>query len=366
MWPARRQYQPLTIAEIAELLGDQAEYLLDFQHPKIAKEHLYLPSKDFIKEVWEESDRNNDVLRNLKLLFNHGRLAGTGYLSILPVDQGVEHAAGYSFYKNPIYFDPAKIVELAIEGGCNAVASSAGVLGAVAHRYAEKIPFVVKLNHNELLSYPNQHRQTMFATVDQAATMGAVAVGATIYFGSKDSRAEIEEVSQAFAQAHQQGLATILWAYVRNPAFKVAGRNQERAVDITGQANYLAATVGADIIKQKLPESNNGYQVLNMGESSYGKYDPSVSRELIGQHPIDWARYQILNNYAGRLGLLNSGGKSSDDDLVEVVRTAVINKRAGGMGVIAGRKAFQRPFEEGVYLLHAIQDVYLNEEVTIA
>lgn len=366
MWPVREQYQPLSTQQIRDLLGDEADNLLDFNQPIIGKEQLHLPHKNFVQDVFGESDRSDVVIKNLSRIFNHGRLAKTGYLSILPVDQGVEHAAGFSFYPNPDYFDPAKIVELAIEGGCSGVTSSVGVLGAVAHRYAQQIPFIVKLNHNELLSYPNRHEQTMMATATQAAQMGAAAVGATIYFGSPGSRQEIEQVSQAFAHAHELGLGTVLWCYVRNDAFQVNGVNHERSADITGQANYLGATIQADIIKQKLPEGNGGFHDLNHAKSSYGKFDARLY-ELIGSHPIDLTRYQVLNNFAGRVGLLNSGGASAGkDDLAQAVRTAVINKRAGGMGVIAGRKAFQKPFSEGVALLRAIQDVYLNEDITIA
>lgn len=367
MWPARDSYQPLTYQQIEKLLGSEAESLLGFSNPKVDKKRLHVPHKNYVDDVFGESDRSDEVIKNLKRLFDHGRLGKTGYLSILPVDQGVEHAAGFTFYKNPDYFDPSKIVELALDGGCNGVTSSVGVLGAVAHRYANKIPFIVKLNHNELLSIPNRHEQTMMAQVTQAVAMGAVAVGATIYFGSADSRKEIKEVSAAFALAHELGLGTVLWCYVRNDAFSVKKTNHERSADITAQANYLGATIQADIIKQKLPEGNGGYQALNMGKSSYGKFEPDVYDRLIGEHPIDWTRYQVLNNYAGRVGLLNSGGASvGDNDLEAVVRTAVINKRAGGMGIIAGRKAFQKSKAEGVALLRAIQDVYLNEDITIA
>jgi len=356
----------LTIEKIRQYLGDEASDLLEFAQPKIAREKLQLPSAQFVDQVFSQSDRSDAVIKNLKRLYGHGRLGNTGYLSILPVDQGVEHAAGYSFYKNPDYFDPTNIVELALQGGCNGVASTFGVLGLVARRYAEKIPFIVKINHNELLTYPNVHDQIMFGTVEQAAEMGAVAVGATVYFGSPESRQEMVEVAAAFARAHELGLATILWAYVRNDVFQKGKTNHEQSADITGQANYLAATMQADIIKQKLPSSNGGFKSLNTSGSSYGKFDAAVDEDLIGTHPIDLTRYQVLNNYAGKISLINSGGASGEDDFAEAVRTAVINKRAGGAGIIAGRKAFQRPFSEGVQLLHTIQDVYLHKEVTIA
>lgn len=364
MWSTSTDYSPLTIQQIADLLGDEAQDLLTYQ-PKIPMAGLHLPNSNFVKQIFSVSNRSKEVVNNLERLFNHGRLAKTGYLSILPVDQGVEHAAGFSFYKNPTYFDPESIVRLALEGGCNGVASTFGVLGAVAKKYADKIPLIVKINHNELLSYPNVHDQIMFGTVQQAADMGAVAVGATVYFGSPESRSEIVQVAQAFAKAHELGLATILWAYVRNPAFTLDGENCEKASDITGQANYLAATMQADIIKQKMPESAAGLGLITSASSDYGKFEPDVEKYLIGQHVIDWTRYQVLNNFAGRIGLLNSGGASGSNDIAAAVKTAVINKRAGGMGIIAGRKAFQRPFAEGVQLLHAIQDVYLNSQVTV-
>jgi len=366
MWPVRSNREIMSIDEIRRFLGDSADDLLKFRSPKVSSKLLNLPEPNFVDKVFAGSDRSDAVIKNLKRLFGHGRLGNTGYLSILPVDQGVEHAAGYSFYKNPIYFDPENIVNLAIKGGCNGLASSFGILGMVADRYADKIPLIVKLNHNELLSYPNTYDQIMFGTVEQAAAMGAVAVGATIYFGSPESRREIVEVAAAFARAHELGLATILWAYVRNDAFTVGKTNHERSADVTGQANYLAATLSADIIKQKLPESNGGFKALQTKASDYGKFDASVDEQLIGDHPIDLTRYQVLNNFAGRIGLLNSGGASGEDDLADVIRTAVINKRAGGMGIIAGRKAFQRPFADGVKLLHAIQDVYLSKDITVA
>ena len=366
MWSARPSLQAVGIEEIRRYLGDEADSLLNFSSPKVLAAQLQVPEPHYVDHVFGGSDRSDAVIKNLKRLFSHGRLGNTGYLSILPVDQGVEHAAGYSFYKNPEFFDPQRIVQLAIEGGCNGVASGFGVLGLVARKYADRIPFIVKINHNELLTYPNVHDQIMFGTVERAAEMGAVAVGATVYFGSPESRREIVDVAAAFAKAHELGLATILWAYVRNDAFTQDKVNHERSADITGQANYLAATMQADIIKQKLPERNGGFAALHAQASDYGKFDAQVDSQLIGEHPIDLTRYQVLNNFAGKIGLLNSGGASGKDDFAEVVRTAVINKRAGGMGIIAGRKAFQRPFAEGVKLLHTIQDVYLSPEVTIA
>jgi len=357
----------VTISRIAELLGDEAEYLLEHTCTTIPKELLHLPGPDFVDRVWKDSDRNPRVLRAMQELFNTGRLAGTGYLSILPVDQGIEHSAGASFAPNPIYFDPENIVKLAIEGGCNAVATTFGVLGAVARKYAHKIPFILKLNHNELLSYPNTYDQVLFARVKDAWNMGCVGVGATIYWGSPESRRQLQEISEAFSYAHELGMVTILWCYLRNNAFKVNGVNHETAADLTGQANHLGVTIEADIIKQKLPTHNGGYKALNTGSSSYGKLDERIYTELSTDHPIDLTRYQVANCYMGRCGLINSGGASKGkDDLRDAVRTAVINKRAGGMGLISGRKAFQRPMKEGVELLHAIQDVYLNPEVTIA
>ncbi|HDM67371.1 MAG TPA: class I fructose-bisphosphate aldolase [Thermoplasmatales archaeon] len=348
------------------MLGEEADYLLNHTCEKIPKERLHLPGPDFVDRVFIDSDRPTQVLRNLKAIFNHGRLAGTGYLSILPVDQGVEHSAAASFTPNPDYFDPEKIIELAIKGGCNAVASTLGVLGAVARRYAHRIPFIVKINHNELLTYPNKYDQIMFASVEQAWELGAAAVGATIYFGSPESNRQIQEVSKAFHYAHELGMATILWCYLRNPAFKVEGRDYHTAADLTGQANHLGVTIEADIVKQKQPTINGGYAVLNRNGVTYGKFDERTYTELMSDHPIDLTRYQVANCYMGRVGLINSGGASGEDDFRQAVRTAVINKRAGGMGLISGRKAFQRPMEEGIKLLHAIQDVYLCEEVTIA
>jgi fructose-bisphosphate aldolase, class I len=353
-------------SKIQELLGDDAETLLDYSTPKISKESLYVPSGDFVDRVWLDSDRTPQVLRSIQTLFDNGRLAKTGYLSILPVDQGIEHSAGASFAPNPKLFDPKNIVELAIEGGCNAVASTYGVLGAVARKYAHKIPFIVKINHNELLTYPNKADQILFGTLKEAKNMGAVAIGATVYFGSDESGRQIVEIANAFAQAHELGMATILWCYLRNNKFKTPEGDMHTAADLTGQANHLGVTIQADIIKQKLPERNGGYNALNM-ESSYGKTNPKIYTDLTSDNPIDLVRYQVANCYMGRAGLINSGGESKgESDLADAVRTAVINKRGGGMGLISGRKAFQRPTAEGVELLNAIQDVYLAKEVTIA
>lgn len=353
------------IDRIASALGTQAPYLLDHTCTTIDRSSIMVPSPSSVSEVFGGSDRNNRVLANLQRIHSTGRLADTGYVSILPVDQGIEHSAGASFAKNPIYFDPMRIVELAIEGGCNAVASTFGVLGNVARTYAHHIPFVVKINHNELLTYPNKFDQILFGTVRQAHDMGAAAIGATIYFGSPESGRQIVEISQAFALAHELGMATILWCYLRNPSFKT-DKDYHVAADLTGQANHLGVTIGADIIKQKLPENNGGFQALNMGGSSYGKLDKRMYTELSSDHPIDLCRYQVANCYMGRIGLINSGGASGENDMAEAIATAVINKRAGGMGLISGRKAFQRPMNEGVDLLHAIQDVYLCQDVTIA
>ncbi len=351
---------------IAQYLGDKAEYLLNFKSPKIPKEHLHLPGPEVVDRLFAGSDRNNRVLGNLQRIVKQGRLGGTGYLSILPVDQGIEHSGGASFARNPAYFDAENIVRLAIEGGCNAVASTFGVLGAVARKYAHKIPFLVKINHNELLTYPNKFDQIMFGTVKQAADMGAAAVGATIYFGSDQSTRQIVEVSQAFALAHEIGLATVLWCYLRNNAFK-QDKDYHLSADLTGQANHLGVTIQADIIKQKLPENNGGFKALNTGGASYGKFDEKIYTELTSDHPIDLCRYQVANCYMGRAGLINSGGESKGAaDLQNAVMTAVINKRAGGMGLISGRKAFQRPMKEGIGLLNAIQDVYLSQEITVA
>ena len=349
------------MTHIAELLGDEAEDLLGYQSTGIPKSMLHLPGPDFVDRVMMESDRKPAVLRGFQTLMNNGRLAHTGYLSILPVDQGVEHSAGSSFAPNPIYFDPENIVRLALAGGCNAVASTLGVLGSIGRRYAHKIPFLVKLNHNEMLTYPAMYDQTPWADVEQAFDMGAVAVGATIYFGSEQSRRQVEEVSAAFARAHELGMVTVLWAYLRNSAFKHEGTDYHSAADLTGQANHLAATIEADIVKQKQATNDGGFTAIG-----FGKTHPRVYEELSGSHPIDRVRYQVANCYMGRIGMINSGGPSGKDDLHQAVRTAVINKRAGGMGLISGRKAFQKPMEEGVALLHAIQDVYLSSEVTIA
>jgi class I fructose-bisphosphate aldolase len=350
-----------TINAIEDLLGAEGKTLLAHRCEGIAKESLHLPGPDFVDRIHGASDRPVSVLRNLQQILSHGRLAETGYVSILPVDQGIEHSAGASFAKNPSYFDPESIVKLAMDGGCNAVASTLGVLGSVARRYAHRIPFIVKLNHNEFLSYPNRFDQIFFARVKQAVDMGAVAVGATIYFGSEESTRQLQEVSQAFQTAHEMGLATILWCYLRNSAFKTKEKDYHLAADLTGQANHLGVTLEADIIKQKLPENNGGFLALN-----FGKTDKRVYSDLARDNPIDLTRYQLANCYMGRAGLINSGGASGENDFAEAVRTAVINKRAGGMGLISGRKAFQRPLAEGVKLLNAIQDVYLCKDVTIA
>ena len=351
-----------SLSKIEELLGDQAKALLEHTCNTVPKSDLHLPGPDFVERVWTLSDRPTKVLRSLQTLFDHGRLAGTGYLSILPVDQGIEHSAGASFSPNPAYFDGAKIVELAIEGGCNAVASTFGVLGSVARKYAHRIPFICKLNHNELLTYPNHYDQVVFGTVEEAWEMGAMAVGATIYFGSEESDRQLQEIAVAFHEAHQMGMATVLWCYLRNPAFKKDGVNYESSADLTAQANHLGVTIEADIIKQKQPESNRGYEVINFGKTS-----PLVYDKLTTDNPIDLTRFQVMNCFMGRAGLINSGGESKGaTDLEEAVRTAVINKRAGGMGLISGRKAFQRPMKEGIELLNAIQDVYLTPEITVA
>jgi len=351
--------------DIEASLGAEAANLLNHVCKGIPKETLHLPGPDFVDRVWTASDRPISVLCSLQQLFNHGRLAGTGYVSILPVDQGIEHSAGASFAKNPTMFDPEGIVKLAIEGGCNAVASTLGVLGACARKYAHRIPFLLKFNHNEFLTYPNKYDQIAFASVKQARDMGAVAVGATIYFGSAESSRQIVEVSAAFQAAHELGMATVLWCYLRNSAFK-KDKDYHVSADLTGQANHLGVTIEADIIKQKMPENNGGYNVLNSKENPYGKTDKRVYTELATDHPIDLTRYQVANCYMGRAGLINSGGASGENDFAEAVRTAVINKRAGGMGLISGRKAFQRPLAEGIKLLNAIQDVYLDKRVTVA
>ena len=345
----------------ADILGSEANELLAHQCRTVSKELLHLPGPTFVDDVVTASDRPNAVLRNLQMLFSHGRLAWTGYVSILPVDQGIEHSAGASFAPNPLYFDPGNIVKLAIEGQCNAVASTLGVLGAVSRKYAHKIPFIVKINHNELLSYPNTYDQRLFASVEQAFDMGAVAVGATVYYGSEESRRQIEEISEAFERAHELGLFTVLWAYLRNSAFKKDGVDYHTATDLTGQANHLAATIEADIVKQKQPTTNGGFKALNLG-----KTHPDVYEKLTSDHPIDLTRYQVVNCYMGRVPLINSGGASGGNDLQQAVRTAVINKRAGGTGLITGRKAFQKPMKEGIKLLGAVQDVYLDKGITVA
>ncbi len=354
------------IDQVREILGKEAEDLLNFNQPKVPKDQLHLPGPDWVDRIFAPSDRPIPVLRSLQALFNHGRLSGTGYLSILPVDQGIEHSAGASFAPNPIYFDPENIVKLAIEGGCNGVASTLGVLGAVARKYAHKIPMILKINHNELLTYPNKFDQILFAGVEQAYDLGAVAVGATIYFGSEESSRQIQEISEAFSAAHEMGMATILWCYLRNPAFKAGGVDYHTSADLTGQANHLGATIQADIIKQKLPENDGGYKALNQGGKSYGKYSEKMYTQLCSNHPIDLCRYQVVNNYMGRIGLINSGGAAGKNDLQDAVKTAVINKRAGGMGLISGRKTFQKPMKEGIALFQAIQDVYLDKDITVA
>ncbi|MEQ9568848.1 MAG: class I fructose-bisphosphate aldolase [Longimicrobiales bacterium] len=354
-----------TTTRIADILGDEADSLLNHRSSAIPKDTLHLPGPDFVDRVWLASDRSPRVLRSMQALYGHGRLGGTGYVSILPVDQGIEHSAGASFAPNPAYFDPENIVRLAMEGGCNGVASTFGVLGAVARKYAHKIPFILKFNHNELLSYPNRYDQIPFAQVHNAFEMGCVGVGATIYFGSEESGRQIQEVSDAFAVAHELGMMTILWCYVRNSAFKVDGTNHEASADLTGQANHLGVTIQADIIKQKQPTSNGGYPAMNR-DGSFGKYDERMYSDLASDHPIDLTRYQVANCYMGRCGLINSGGASGSNDLQQAVRTAVINKRAGGQGLISGRKAFQRPMDDGVEILNAIQDVYLDDSVDIA
>ncbi len=353
------------IDRITEALGSNADHYLNHSCTTIPKEHIHLPNANSVDSIFGISDRNRRVLHNLHWMHNTGRLAGTGYVSILPVDQGIEHSAGASFAKNPMYFDPENIVKLAMDGGCNAVASTYGVLGSVARKYAHRFPFVVKINHNQLMTYPNSFDQILFGTVQQAADMGAAAIGATIYFGSEESSRQIVEIAEAFAYAHELGMATILWCYLRNSAFK-KDKDYHVAADLTGQANHLGVTIEADIIKQKLPENNGGFEALNMGGSSYGKLDKRMYTDLATEHPIDLTRYQVANCYMGRIGLINSGGASGSNDMSEAITTAVINKRAGGMGLISGRKAFQRPMNEGIQILNAIQDVYLCDEVTVA
>jgi class I fructose-bisphosphate aldolase len=357
----------LDISRISEILGDEAESLLNFSTPKIPKTRLHLPSKHFFYHTFSLSDRSHKVIDNLVRLRKNGRLKKTGYLSILPVDQGIEHTAGARFASNPRYFDPEHILKLAIEGGCNGVASSYGTLAILSRKYASKIPFIVKLNHNDLFRFPNDYDQTMFTTVKKAYEMGARGVGATIYFGSPESKRQITEVSEAFAAAHEKGMFTVLWCYVRNTEFTVGKVDYSASADLTGQANYLGATIGADIVKQKLPTLNGGYLALNKGKSTFGKYDERMYTELSTEHPIDLCRYQVLHGYAGRIGLISSGGESNgESDLQDAVRSAVINKRAGGMGLILGRKAFEKPLKEGIEILNAVQDVYLCKEVTVA
>ncbi len=356
----------MTYDNIVELIGKENEGLFSHECKTITREQLHLPGADFVDRIFAGSNRNIQTLRNLNSIFNCGRLAGTGYLSILPVDQGVEHSAGASFSPNPIYFDPENIIKLAFEGHCNAVASTFGGMAIVARKYAHKIPFIVKINHNELLTYPNKFDQVMFGSVRDAWNIGAAAIGATIYFGSPESDRQIVEVSHAFEEAHDLGMGTVLWCYLRNNAFK-KDKDYHVSADLTGQADYLGATIQADIIKQKLPENNGGFKALNMGNSSYGKLDERMYTQLSSDNPIDLCRYQVINGFMGRAGLINSGGASEGEkDLQDAVRTAVINKRAGGMGMISGRKSFQRPFKEGVELLHAIQDVYLEKKITVA
>ncbi len=352
---------------ISEILGKDADFLLQHKSKTISKDSLHLPGPQYVDDIYAQSNRNPQVLRSLQQLFSTGRLANTGFLSILPIDQGIEHSAGASFAKNPIYFDPENIVKLAVEGGCNGVATTFGVLGMMSRKYAHRIPFIVKINHNELLTYPNKHDQIMFGSVRDAWNLGAVAVGATIYFGSDNSSRQIIEVAQAFEEAHQLGMGTILWCYIRNNAFKTGGVDYHVSADLTGQANHLGVTIQADIIKQKLAENTGGYKALNTGGSSYGKLDEKIYTELSSEHPIDLCRYQVANCYMGRAGLISSGGESKGaSDLADAVRTAVINKRAGGMGLISGRKAFQRPMKEGVQILNAIQDVYLDKGIDVA
>ncbi len=356
----------MNYAKIQELLGDDSASLLGHTCTGIPKARLALPGPDFVERVWLDSDRSPRVLGSIQRIFDHGRLGGTGYVSILPVDQGIEHSGGASFAKNPDYFDPANIVELAIEGGCNAVASTLGVLGQCARRYAHRIPFIVKVNHNELMTYPNKFDQILFGSAKQAHDMGAVAIGATIYFGSPESGRQIVDIAQVFQAAHEAGLGTVLWCYLRNNSFKKDGIDYHAAADLTGQANHLGATIQADILKQKLPENNGGFNALNFSGSSYGKLDKRMYSDLCTDHPIDLVRYQVANGYMGKAGLINSGGASGSNDLQDAVRTAVINKRGGGMGLISGRKAFQKPRAQGIDLLHAIQDVYRCGEVTVA
>jgi class I fructose-bisphosphate aldolase len=364
--PTHKNGSARSLADIQSILGPDADSLLNYSCSAVPRDQIIAPASDWIDTVTLNSNRPTRVLRSLQALFGHGRLANTGYLSILPVDQGIEHSAGASFAPNPIYFNPENIVRFAMEAGCNAVASTLGVLGNVARKYAHRIPFLLKLNHNQLLSYPNHYDQILFASVEQAADMGAVAVGATIYYGSEESNRQIQEISEAFERAHELGLATVLWCYLRNSHFKVNGTDYHDSADLTGQANHLGATIGADIVKQKLPGKNGGYPALNAEKKGFGKYSDKMYNELCTDHPIDLCRYQVLNCMAGRVGLINSGGASGENDLQDAVKTAVINKRAGGMGLISGRKTFQRPMKEGIELFHAIQDVYLCQDITLA
>lgn len=350
---------------IQKILGKDANYLLNFTNPKISQDQLHLPQANFFEEIFSQSDRSKKVIENLKRMRDTGRLRGTGYLSILPVDQGIEHSAGASFAKNPLYFDPENIINLAIEGGCNAVASTAGVLAIMSKKYTDRIPFIMKLNHNDLLRYPNDYDQVMFSSVEQANNLGARGVGATIYFGSPESKRQIQEVAEAFYKAHELGMFTVLWCYVRNSAFTIGGKDYTASADLTAQANHIGATIGADIVKQKLPILNGGYKALNKGVKKFGKFDETMYSGLSSSHPIDLCRYQVLNSYAGRIGLINSGGESGKNDLHDAMYEAVVNKRAGGMGLILGRKAFQKSFKEGVQILEAVQDVYICKEITV-
>jgi len=356
----------LNYLDIKKILGKDAKSLLDFDSPKIPKENLTLPSTRHVEHVFSESDRNKKTLDNLKKLYNHGRLGGTGYLSILPVDQGIEHSAGARFSTNPQYFDPDWIVKLAVDGGCNGIASTLGVLGMVSKKYADRIPFILKLNHNDRLRYPNVDDEIMFADIHQAYNMGARGIGATVYFGSPESQRQIDEVGEAFEEAHRLGMFTVLWCYVRNSEFVVGKKDYNEAADLTGQANYIGATMGADIIKQKLPTLNGGYKAMNKGKAKFGKYDEKMYTDLTSEHPIDMCRYQVLNCFNGRIGMISSGGAHGKDDFHDAVYQAVVNKRAGGQGLVMGRKAFERPFEEGVEILNAVQDVYLCAAITVA
>ena len=356
----------MNVNEIKNLLGDEADDLLNYKCKGVQKDQLHIPGPNWLDEIHGISDRPIPVLRSLQALVDHGNLAGTGYMSILPVDQGIEHSGSASFAPNPAFFDPENIVKLAIEGGCNGVASTLGVLGSIARKYAHKIPMIVKINHNELLTYPDKYDEIMFASVEQARELGAIAVGATVYYGAPESNREIQEVSQAFEMAHDLGMATVLWCYLRNNAFKINGKDYHTSADLTGQANHLGVTIEADIVKQKQPTINRGYAAMNAGDKKFGKYDKRMYDDICSDHPIEMTRYQVVNTYMGRVGLINSGGASGENDLAQAVRTAVINKRAGGMGLICGRKAFQKPMKEGVELIRAIQAVYLSKEIDVA